>query len=169
MAVNTLHDKFQYHLQEMYYIENELLDTLEELESDIHSDKLKEDIEKHREETKSHVERLEDVFGEIGEEPEEGSSNTFDALQEDREEILEEIGDDEDLQDLCNLGAALKTEYVEIAGYDNLIMMAKKLDLPSEVRRSLEENLSEEEQAKRDLKTMAEDTAVGKIFTRLMG
>lgn len=169
MAIDTLREKFQYHLEEMYYVENQLVGVLGDMASDVANDDLREALERHRDQTRRHIERLEDVFEAIDEQPEQRPSPTFDALLEERETFLEQAGGDEDMRDLQDLGAAAKNEHLEIAGYENLLMLARKLDLSRDVRNALDENLDEEQQTKKQLKTLAEDSTVRKIFGRLAG
>lgn len=169
MPFETLNDKFVHHLQQTYYVENQLVDALEMLSNEVSNEKMQEGFEEHLEETRDHVQRLEDVFGFIDEEPQEMASPTFDALMEEREMLLDEAGGDEDLADLCNLGVALKNEHMEIAAYENMIMLAQKMDVDREVRNALESNLDDEEETKKQLKSVAEDSTMKEIFTRLTG
>lgn len=169
MTVETLHDKFVYHLQMTYYVENQLLDVLDTLASDVVNEDLQRGLEEHREETETHVTRLEEVFDAIDEEPEQRPDPVFDALLEERQQFFDQAAGDEDMRDLHDLGAAAKNEHLEIASYENLIMLARKLDLPMDVRQNLDDNLDEEQQTKKQLKAMADDSAVRKIFARLAG
>lgn len=169
MQIQTLHDKFVYNLEIMYYVENQLLDVLEELARDVSNDDLEKGLKRHREQTETHVRRLEEVFDAIDVQPDQRPSLVFDALVEERKQFFEQAGDDADLRDLYDLGAASKTEHLEIAGYENLLMLARKLDLSRGIRNNLEDNLDEEQQTKKQLKAMADDSAVRKIFARLAG
>jgi len=158
-----------YHLEEMYYVENRLLDVLDEMATEVSNEDLREGLENHRNQTERHVGRLEDVFDAIDAVPEQRSGPTFDALVEEREMLLEQTGGDEDMRDLHNLGAAANNEHMEIAGYENLIVLARKLDLSRDVRNTLDQNLDEEQQTKKQLKAMADDSTVRKVFVRLLG
>jgi ferritin-like metal-binding protein YciE len=169
MTVETLHDKFVYHLEEMYYVENRLLDVLDEIRTAVGNEEFAEALEKHRQQTEIHVNRLESVFDKIGETPQERSCPTFDALLEEREKFFEQATSDEDIRDLHDLGAVIKNEHLEIASYENLMMLARKLELSSEIRDALEDNLDDEQKTKKQLKTMADDSTVRKIFARLTG
>lgn len=174
MTVQTLHDKFVYHLQEAYYVENRLVDVLDELASESNNDDLRAGFEEHREETREHVTRLEEVFDAVDEVPEERPNPAFDGLLEERQQLLEqttadETATDDDMRDLHNLGAAVKNEYLEIASYEALIQLARKLDLPMGVRDLLDENLDDEQQTKKQLKALGEDSTVTEVFARLAG
>lgn len=169
MTIQDLHDKFEYELKQMYYIENRLVDVLEEMATDAANDDLRRGFERHREQTQTHVSRLEDVFDAINERPEEQESLVFDAMLEEREQFFEEAGGDADMRDLYDLGAGVKNEHLEIACYEGLLQMARKLDMSREVREALDQNLDEEQQTKKQLKSMGEDSAVRKVFARLAG
>jgi ferritin-like metal-binding protein YciE len=65
MTVNNLHDKFVYHLEEMYYVENQLVEVLGDLAAKVENDDLRKGLESHREQTRRHAGRLEEVFQEI--------------------------------------------------------------------------------------------------------
>ena len=58
MTVSTLHDKFVYHLEEMYYVENRLLDVLDEPRTDVVDEDLQRGLERHREQTEKPFARL---------------------------------------------------------------------------------------------------------------
>lgn len=169
MTVETLHDKFAYHLEEMYYVETQLVDVLGQMAGDVTNEDLQRGLDEHREQTKKQVDRLEEVFEAIGEIPEERPSPAFDALLEEREKFFEDAAADQDMQDLHDLGIAAKNEHMEIAGYEMLIMLARKLDLDREIRNLLDQNLDEEQQTKKQLKMIAEDSTVKEIFGRLAG
>lgn len=168
MSESALREKFVYHLEEMYYVESRLVHVLGEMAEDVSNDDLREGVERHREQTKGHVERLESVFDDIQETPSERESPTFDALLEERDQLLEMDGN-EDMRDLHELGVAVKTEHLEIAGYEQLVAIARKLDLPQRVRHELDQNLDEEESTRKKLKAMGDDSTVRKVFDRLVG
>lgn len=169
MTVETLHDTFVYHLEQMYYVENRLVDVLDQFASDVANDELRTGLREHREQTREHVNRLEKIFETIDEEPYERSSAVFDALLEEREEFLANASEDEDMRDLHDLGAAAKNEHMEIAGYENLLMLSRKLDHPRHVRDLLEQTLDEEQETKKQLRALGEDSAVRGLFARLAG
>lgn len=169
MTVENLHDKFVYELQEMYYVENRLVDVLDQLAADVANEDLRRGFAEHRDQTETHVARLEEVFEIVGETPEERESLVFDAMLEERDRFFDRAGGDEDMRDLYDLGAGVKNEHLEIAGYESLIQMARKLDLQDDVGDLLKRNLDDEQETKRQLKTLGEDSTVRKLFARLAG
>lgn len=58
---------------------------------------------------------------------------------------------------------------MEIAGDENLAVIARKLDLSRAARGPLNENLDEEQQTRKKLEAMADDSTVRKMFARLVG
>lgn len=169
MNINSLRDKFVYDLQMMYYVENELLDVLDEMAMDASNEDIQMAFENHVEETSAQVRRLDEIFTIIDEPPEQRQSPVFDALVNEREQFKQEANPDEDLGDVYDLGAAGKTEHIEIAAYESLIMLARKLEMDDDVIDLLEQNLDEEQQTKKQVKTLATDSTARKIFTRLAG
>lgn len=169
MSVENLHDKFVHHLEELYYVENRLVEVLDGMAADVTDEALAEGIERHREQTRDHVNRLEQVFEAIDEPSQQRELPTFDALLEEREALLDDAAGDEDMMNLCDHGVAVKNEHLEIAGYESLIMLARKLDYPREVRNLLEANLDDERETKKQLKSMGEDSTARKLLARLAG
>lgn len=143
MNVETPQDLFEYQLEDMYYAEAELVDVLDEAASESGDDEIRSEFEEHREETADHVERLEDVFEALDRRPDERKSPVMEGLVEAREEFAEAAGG-QDVTDQYLLGAGLKTERFEIAGYENLLELAEALDADDAVTEPLERNLEEE-------------------------
>jgi ferritin-like metal-binding protein YciE len=96
----------------------------------------------HLDETKGQVDRLKQVFEILGEKPTGEHCNGMEGVIEEGADALEK--DEEGASfDSGLLGAALRTEHYEIAGYTASIAMAKVLGL-SDVAELLTENLNEE-------------------------
>ncbi|PSP70677.1 hypothetical protein BRC70_05435, partial [Halobacteriales archaeon QH_6_68_27] len=70
MSVSSLHDLFVHDLEDVYYAENELLDALSELAEQTDDEEIARAFRDHREETEGHVDRLDQVFEKLGQEPE---------------------------------------------------------------------------------------------------
>lgn len=167
--MQTLREMFVYELQQMYYIETELVDVLQELASETEDEKIRTGFEDHRGETRDQVERIERVFEVLNEPAETRRSNVFDGLLEDRREFASEARGEQDLIDMYHLGAGMKTERLEITAYEALLTHADKLDLPNEARVPLERNLDEEKSTLRELKGMAEGSALQALIGRITG
>jgi ferritin-like metal-binding protein YciE len=129
-------------LRDMYSAENQLVVALPKLAKGSNSEALKELFTAHLEETKGQVERLKQVFAILGEKPTGEHCNGMEGVIEEGADALEK--DEEGASfDSGIIGAALRTEHFEIAGYSATIAMAKTLNM-ADVAQLLTENLKEE-------------------------
>ncbi|SFG39271.1 Ferritin-like metal-binding protein YciE [Halopelagius inordinatus] len=167
MALETPRDLFVHNLKEMYYIENQLVDMLDELASDTPDEKLAKGFESHREETRQQVERLEAVFREIHETPDASGSGALDGMKQDHEEFKREVASD-DLKTPYHLAAGIKTERMEITGYQSLITLANEIDFDGDVKGPLKENLDEEKDTLKTLTTMQKGSNIKNAIQNLL-
>src|SRR5580698_11084412 len=129
-------------LRDMYSAENQLVKALPKLAKGAKNPKLKQLFTAHVEETKGHVERLKKVFLELGEKPTGQHCNGMEGVIEEGKDALEK--DEEGASfDSGLIGAALRTEHYEIAGYQAAIAMAEALGM-TDIASLLSENLREE-------------------------
>lgn len=129
-------------LRDMYSAENQLVKALPKLAKGAKSSKLKELFAAHLEETKGQVERLKEVFEILEEKPTGSHCNGMEGVIEEGADALEK--DEEGASfDSGLIGAALRTEHYEIAGYQASIAMAKALGM-TEIASLLTDNLDEE-------------------------
>ena len=129
-------------LRDMYSAENQLVKALPKLAKGAKSPKLKELFAAHLEETKGQVERLKEVFDQLEEKPTGSHCNGMEGVIEEGADALEK--DEEGASfDSGLIGAALRTEHYEIAGYQASIAMAKALGM-ADVASLLTQNLQEE-------------------------
>jgi ferritin-like metal-binding protein YciE len=113
-------------LRDMYSAENQLVKALPKLAKGSKSPKLKSIFTAHLAETKGQVERLKKVFLELGEKPTGQHCNGMEGVIEEGKDALEK--DEEGSSFEAGLiGAALRTEHYEIAGYEACIAMATAL------------------------------------------
>lgn len=166
MTINNLEDLFVDELEQMYYVESRLVDVLGDLVEEANNDKLSSRFSDHRDETRGHVERLEHVFAALGREPTETRSRVLDALVEEHDSFVE--ASDEQLHGLYDMQAGMKTERVEITAYQGLLLLAGKLDYSDEVTDPLEDNLSEEKSALRELEGLSKGSKIKSMFSQLI-
>jgi ferritin-like metal-binding protein YciE len=141
-------------LRDMYSAENQLVKALPKLAKGAKDATLKELFTAHLEETKGQVERLKQVFTELDEAPTGEHCNGMEGVIKEGADALEK--DEEGASFDCGLiGAALRTEHYEIAGYQATIAIAKTLELP-EVAALLTSNLQEELAAAKKITAAAE-------------
>jgi ferritin-like metal-binding protein YciE len=138
----ALQDVLLDELRDMYSAENQLVKALPKLARGAKDLQLKELFKEHLEETKGQVVRLRSVFEMLGKKPTGKHCNGMEGVIKEGSEALEEDMDDASF-DSGLVGAALRTEHYEIAGYHACISMAKVLGLGEAVG-LLKQNLEEE-------------------------
>ena len=129
-------------LRDMYSAENQLVKALPKLAKGSKNPKLKSIFTAHVAETKGQVERLKKVFAELDEKPTGQHCNGMEGVIEEGADALEK--DEEGSSFEAGLiGAALRTEHYEIAGYEACISMATALGM-TKIVKLLNSNLKEE-------------------------
>jgi ferritin-like metal-binding protein YciE len=140
-------------LRDMYSAENQLVKALPKLAKGAKNATLKQLFSDHLEETKGQVERLKQVFEILEKKPTGQHCNGMEGVIEEGKDALEK--DEEGASfDSGLVGAALRTEHYEIAGYHASIAMAKTLGL-RDVAALLTENLNEEVAAAKKISAAA--------------
>jgi len=155
MKLDTLKTLYINELKDLYNAEGQLLKALPKMAKGASSEELKDAFEKHLEQTKTHVERLEEVFEELGETPKGKTCRAMKGLIEEGSEILEEDGE-ESVIDAGIIVAAQKVEHYEIASYGSVRTFAQLLgkDRSADL---LQMTLDEESEANELLNKLAED------------
>jgi ferritin-like metal-binding protein YciE len=143
-------------LRDLYSAENQLIKALPKMAKASVNPELKNLFTTHLEETKGQVERLKQVFEHLGKKATGEHCNGMEGLIEEGKDAIEK--DEEGAtKDVCLIGAALRVEHYEIAGYTAAIGIAKSLG-HTEVVALLTENLNEEETAGRKVLAQAKPT-----------
>ncbi|MGB9473937.1 MAG: ferritin-like domain-containing protein [Candidatus Udaeobacter sp.] len=154
MKVDTLQKLYTDELRDLYNAETQLLKALPKMAKGASSDELKDAFEKHLEQTKTHVERLEEIFGELGEKPKGKTCRAMKGLIEEGSEILEQDGD-ESVLDAGIIVAAQKVEHYEIASYGSVRTFAHLLG-QNKAAELLQTTLDEEAETNEVLNRLAE-------------
>lgn len=154
MKMDTLQKLYTDELRDLYNAENQLLKALPKMAKAASSADLKGAFEKHLEQTKGHVKRLEKVFEELEEKPKGKTCRAMKGLIEEGSEILEQEGE-ESVLDAGIIVAAQKVEHYEIAGYGSARTFAHLLgqDKAAEL---LQATLDEESETNELLNRLAE-------------
>ena len=149
----ALQDVLLDELRDMYSAENQLVKALPKLAKGAKNKELKGLFKEHLEETKGQVLRLREVFQHLGEKPTGQHCNGMEGVIEEGADALEK--DEEGASfDAGIVGAALRTEHYEIAGYHTCIALAKTLG-HGEVVSLLKESLAEEVAAAKNVMALA--------------
>jgi len=140
-------------LKDLYSAENQLVKALPKMAKAASSAELREGFEKHLEQTKGHVQRLEKIFEALGENPKGKKCKGMEGLIEEGSEAMQEDYEGSVL-DAALIGAAQRVEHYEIAGYGTVRSMAETLAEDDHVS-LLEETLQEEKETDEKLTELA--------------
>ena len=141
-------------LKDLYSAENQLVKALPKMAKAASSQELRQGFEKHLEQTKGQVQRLEKIFQTLGESPKGKTCKGMQGLIEEGSEATEEDYEGS-VMDAALIGAAQRVEHYEIAGYGTVRGMAETLGIDDQVS-LLEETLEEEKQTDQKLTELAE-------------
>lgn len=158
MEINSLRELYVEQLRDLYDAENQLIKALPKMAKEASSDELRQGIEEHLEQTRGHVERLEQVFEQLGEKPKGKKCKGMQGLLEEGKETLEEDMED-DTKDAAIIAAAQRVEHYEISGYGTARTYANLLN-ENEAAELLEETLNEEKETDQKLTQLAEEINV---------
>jgi len=151
----TLHDAFVDELRDSYDAEKQLIKALGKLAKAAHSDELRTAFETHLEETRGHVERLEQVFESLDEKARGKHCDGIAGIIEEGSAVLDEDFD-EVTMDACLIAAGQRAEHYEMAAYGTLVAWARGMG-HTEAADLLEATLKEEKAADKTLTALAED------------
>jgi len=143
--MKTMNDLFLSFLQDMYYAERQILKALPKMAKASQSEELKQALTQHREETQHQVERLQQVFEQVGKRARGQTCEALNGIVEEGEEVIEEF-EAGAVRDAGILANAQAVEHYEMARYGTMIAWAKVCGMKDAVK-LLEETLAEEKKA----------------------
>jgi ferritin-like metal-binding protein YciE len=149
--MSKLRETFLDELADLYDAEKQLVKALPKMAKAAEHEELKDAFETHFEETKEHVNRLEQVFRAFGEKPKGKKCKAMVGLIEEGEDVI-----DDELGDAALICAAQKVEHYEIASYGSLQSWAELLE-ENEAAELLQETLDEEKATDEKLTQTAEN------------
>ena len=156
MKLNTLQDLYIEELRDLYSAETQLLKALPKMAEAASAEELRAAFEEHLDQTKEHVERLNQVFQSLGTSGKGKKCKGMEGLIEEAEELIEEDADP-DVLDAGLIAAAQRVEHYEIAVYGCVCTYAKLLGRDEELD-LLGQTLDEEKEADETLTDVAEST-----------
>ena len=142
--METARELFLHDLRDMLDAEQQLVKALGMQAEESSRPDLKKAFQSHQAQTETQVERLQQVFQELGQAAEEGECHGIRGLIQEHEVFLQE-SPSEDLIDIFNAGAALKVERYETSAYEGLVRMADQLG-ERKISQLLKKTLREEQQ-----------------------
>ena len=141
-------------LKDLYNAENQLVKALPKMAKAASSDELRQGFEEHLEQTKGHVQRLEQIFQALDENPKGKKCKGMEGLLEEGSEVMQEDFEGA-LMDAAIIGAAQRVEHYEIAAYGTICAFAEELG-ESEQNSLLNQTLQEEKEADEKLTQLAQ-------------
>jgi ferritin-like metal-binding protein YciE len=154
MKMESLRDLYVDELKDLYSAENQILKALPKMAKAASSDDLRSAFEEHLEQTKIHVERLEQIFERLEQSPKGKKCKGMEGLIEEGKELLEEDAEPEVL-DAGLISAAQRVEHYEMAAYGCVRTYARLLE-EGEAAGLLQQTLDEEGQTDKKLSQLAE-------------
>jgi ferritin-like metal-binding protein YciE len=161
--IKTINELFAHQLQDIYYAEKQLVKALPQMAEKATDPQLKQGFLTHLEETRTHVQRLEQVFQMHGLQAKAIDCPAIDGIIEEADEVAGEVADKAVL-DAALINAAQAAEHYEIARYGSLIAWARQLGR-NDCASLLQKTLDEEKTTDKKLTSLAE----GKINLRAAG
>lgn len=152
-AADSLREFLVDGLKDLYWAEKALVKNLPKMEKNASSQKLKDAIMNHLQETENQVARLEEAFKVMGEKAKAEKCDAMDGLLKEAESIMKET-EPGAVRDAAIIAAAQKVEHYEIASYGTMATYAKLLG-EKETLNLLKQTLSEEKNCDSDLTKLA--------------
>lgn len=152
--MNSLQDLMVETLRDLYDAEMMILREGPMMANAVTSPDLQNALVEHLKETETQVQRLEQIFKNMGEEAGGKHCKGIEGILAENQDLLKQKGDP-DVQDAGLILGQQKIEHYEIASYGTAVTFAKLLG-DQEAAKLLSQTLSEEERADKKLSKLAE-------------
>ena len=154
LKFNNLEDLLIAQLEDVYDAEKRLVSALPKMAEAAHDQELKSAFNQHLRENENHVNRLEQVFQELGREANRETCAAMKGLISEGEEMIDAKGDP-DVKDAALIAAAQRVEHYEMAAYGCIRTFARRLG-HERIASLLQQTLEEEGNADKKLTNIAE-------------
>jgi len=156
MALGNLQDLYLDELKDLYSAEHQILKALPKMAKAATAPQLKEAFNHHLQETQKQVERLDQIFQDLGKSARGKKCIGMEGLLEEGSEILKERGESS-VKDAGLISAAQRVEHYEMAAYGTVRTYAQILGY-AEQARALQETLNEEGETDHKLTELAQNS-----------
>jgi ferritin-like metal-binding protein YciE len=153
MPITNSQEKFVHELADMYDAEHQFLEAMGKMREMASDEKLQTMLEEHMQQTEEQIQKLEEVFAEVGEEPKRQECMGAKGLIEEASKMMQEVSAPE-LRDSVIAGGATKAEHYEMVAYADLIDGAEQMK-KRKATRLLTENREQEMSTARRLERIA--------------
>src|SRR6266567_3619576 len=154
MKLKTIEDLFLQELKDLYSAENQLVKALPKMAKAATNGELKSGFEEHLEQTKGHVERLDEIAGKLGIKLSGHKCKAMEGLIKEGGDLIGEDAEDS-VRDAGLIGAAQRVEHYEISGYGTARALATRLG-HEDIAELLGQTLEEEKETDAKLTELAE-------------
>ncbi len=155
---NSLRGLYVDELRDLYSAEKQLTKALPKMAKAASSEELRNGFTEHLEQTRGHVERLEQIFEALGERSGGKKCAGMEGLVEEGSEVMGEDFEG-DVMDAALIGAAQRVEHYEIAAYGTVCAFAELLG-EKEHLGLLQQTLDEEKQTDEKLTELSQEINV---------
>jgi ferritin-like metal-binding protein YciE len=154
MKLNSLHDLYVNDLRDLYDAESRLIKTLPKTVEAASSPELRQALEQHLEQSKVQVQRLEKIFGKLGESIKGQKCKGMEGIIEEGEDLMDKDAPPA-VADAALISTTQRMEHYEIAGYGTLCNFARRLGFEDHAQ-LLHQTLEEERETDRKLTSLAD-------------
>ena len=155
MKITTLAELFEDELRDIYNAETQLIDALPQMAKAADSDDLRAAFEKHLEQTRLHVQRIEEICSDLKVKPAGKVCVGMRGAIKEGQEVIQSDMESEPKQ-AALIGAAQRVEHYEIAAYGTARAHARQLGYLKAFD-LLTQTLDEEKESDRKLTRLAEN------------
>jgi ferritin-like metal-binding protein YciE len=159
MKLDTLEDLLVEQLEDLYTTEKELLNTIPKMVDASQSTELKKAFGEQYEQTRTQINRLEEVYSKLGLTHKEFSKSGSSGVVRYGEDVLTATGNPV-VKDAALIAAAQRVEHYEMAGYGSARTFARELGY-NDVEALLQKTLDEEGKTDINLSKIAEGGMFG--------
>ena len=154
MAVNDMNELLKHELGDLLYAEKTILKGLKKMAREVKDPEVNARLVQHHAETEGQIQNLERAFAALGYKARAQKCPGILGLMEEHDEFKEEEEPSPQILEAFDLGSGLRVEHYEIAAYNTAIAIATAIG-ESECARLLKENLAQEMEMERFLRTNA--------------
>jgi ferritin-like metal-binding protein YciE len=158
MTKDSLQELYIDELKDLYSAEKQLTKALPKMAKAATSPELRSGFEEHLEQTKGHIQRLEEIFAAFGKSGRGKKCVGMEGLVKEGSEVMGEDFE-EDVMDAALIAAAQRVEHYEIAGYGTVCAYADLLG-ESEHAALLRQTLQEEKETDQKLTDLSKEINV---------
>ena len=154
MKANSLHDLYVMELKDLYDGENRIIKALPKMAEAASSPELRSAFQEHLEQTRRHVERLEQIFQKLDESPKGQKCKGLEGIIDEGEDVMDKNAPAA-VCDAALIGSAQRVEHYEIAAYGTVRTFARRLGFEDHAQ-ILQQTLQEEGDTDKKLTSVAE-------------